>query len=98
MEISTKTFKLINIQQTQQHPFHVLSSSKLPITIATLSGGLALTFIAKLHNININELPLFSFVANQILNPFFSTENVLLWHFSTNITIIYLILFLIIAM
>jgi hypothetical protein len=52
--INKKKMTLLNIKKTQQHPFHVLHSSKLPIFIATLSGGLAVTFIAKLHNINFS--------------------------------------------
>jgi heme/copper-type cytochrome/quinol oxidase subunit 3 len=91
-----KFLKLLNIKQTQKHPFHVLHSSKLPIIIATLSGAIALTFIVKLHNINSHELNSFSIIAGQILDPLFSVES--LDHFSVNLTILYLLAFLIIAM
>jgi cytochrome c oxidase subunit 3 len=88
--------KLLNIKKTQQHPFHVLHSSKLPIIIATLSGSLALTFISKLHGIGFYEMSDYSFIASQILDPFFSIGS--LDHFSSNLTILYLLLFLCIAM
>lgn len=98
--MSTNTFnrssKILNIKDTQQHPFHVLTSSKLPIITATLSGGLALTFIAKLHSININDLAGFSYIANLILDPLFSIGE--LHNVSTNLTILGLITLLSSAM
>ena len=91
-----KLEKLLNIKETQQHPFHVLTSSKLPILVSILAGGLALTFIAKLHGISADEMGAFSFVADQILNPLFTAGS--LSHISTNLTILYLMAFLVIAM
>jgi hypothetical protein len=90
------TTKLLNIKQTQSHPFHVLHSSKLPIFIATLSGCLALVFIAKLHDINFNDMHAYSFVAAQLLTPLFSVNT--FDHFSFNITILCFIIFLSIGM
>ncbi len=95
-KISSPSLNIINIKDTQQHPFHVLTSSKLPILTATLSGGLALTFIAKLHNININDLAGFSYVANLILDPLFSVGEI--HSVSTNLTILGLITLLSSAM
>jgi len=90
------TNKLINTKITQQHPFHVLTSSKLPIITATLSGFLALTLIAKLHNISAVEMPIFSYVAAQILDPLFSIGS--LYHVSGNLTILNLMVLLTSAM
>jgi hypothetical protein len=95
-QVSNTTLKILNIKDTQQHPFHVLTSSKLPIMTATLSGGLALTFIAKLHNINVNDLAGFSYVANLILDPLFSIGEI--HSVSTNLTILGLITLLSSAM
>lgn len=54
------------------HPFHVLTSSKLPIFMSIFAGSLATTFVAKLHDVSfINSLD-FSWVANQLLSPFFT--------------------------
>ena len=88
--------KLINITQVQQHPFHVLTSSKLPILTSTLSGVLALTFIAKLHGISYNDMFAFSYVAALILDPLFSISE--LHHVSANLTILSLIVLLTVAM
>lgn len=39
------------------HPFHVLTSSKLPIFMSVFAGSLATTFVAKLHDVSfINSL------------------------------------------
>jgi len=88
--------RLVNIKQTQQHPFHVLTSSKLPIFISILAGGLALSLIAKLHAIEAINLSAFSFVASQLLEPAFSTGS--LYSFSANLTILFLMAVLTIAM
>jgi hypothetical protein len=39
------------IIRRQQHPFHVLGLSAIPIIMATCAGILALTFIAKIQNV-----------------------------------------------
>jgi hypothetical protein len=88
--------KLINITSTQQHPFHVLTSSKLPILTSTLSGVLALTFIAKLHGIAISDLDTFSYISVLVLDPLFSIGE--LHHISANLTILNLIVLLTAAM
>jgi hypothetical protein len=88
--------RLINIQATQQHPFHVLTSSKLPIITASVSGALALTLIAKLHAIGVDELGQFSFIALQVLDPLFAVGA--LGHVSANLTILSLLALLSFAM
>lgn len=96
MTTQQNTTKLININTTQQHPFHVLTSSKLPIITSSLSGMLALTLIAKLHEISINDLELFSSVATLILDPLYSISK--LHHVSINLTILNLMTLLTAAM
>lgn len=93
---SSKT-KLLNISQTQQHPFHVLTSSWLPVVIASLSGSLALIFITKLHSAETPNLNIFSGVALFILEPLFSI-NGQLSHTSINSVILNLIASLILSM
>jgi len=88
--------KLLNINLTQQHPFHVLTNSKLPIITATLSGALALTFIAKLHNMDAIAINDFSSIASYILDPLFSIGE--LNHVSVNLTILALLALLTTAM
>jgi hypothetical protein len=67
IKIKGKFLKLLNIKQTQKHPFHVLRSSNIPIIIATLFGLIALSFIVKLHNINYYELNLLSIIAGLVI-------------------------------
>lgn len=88
--------KLINITDTQQHPFHVLTNSKLPIIVATLAGSLALTFIAKIHGMNESELDNFSIVAKNLLEAFYRNDIGIA--ISPNIVILSLIIFIIISM
>jgi hypothetical protein len=83
---------LINIKESQQHPFHILTSSKLPILTSILAGSLALTFIAKLHNIDYSGIKELSFVVAQVLDPLFSLGS--LHYISTNVTILYFLAFL----
>lgn len=87
--------KLINITTTQQHPFHVLTSSKLPILTSTLSGILALTLIAKLHNILPTDLYTFSYILALVLDPLYAIGG--LYSMSYNLSILTLISFLIAA-
>jgi len=93
---SNSNTKLINTNLTQQHPFHVLTSSKLPILTSTLSGILALTFIAKLHSISPSDLHIFSHIAALVLDPLYSIGE--LHHISYNLSILTLITFLTTAM
>jgi len=65
--------KLLNIKQTQQHPFHVLHSSKLPMFMSLFAGSTALIFIAKLHTISYAESFDYSAIASRLLEPFFET-------------------------
>ena len=94
--MSVKILKQINIKQTQQHPFHVLQSSRLPFIMAGLSGCLALTFIAKLHNMDTDTLKTFSTLATILLDPFFSLGN--MSTYSANLTILSLLVFLVLGM
>jgi hypothetical protein len=96
--MSTQLTKLkhLNIKQTQFHPFHVLTSSKLPIFIATFTGFLALSFISKLHGLDYIASSNVGFVLLQLLEPFFFVSN--LNHLSINVVILVLIILLLIAM
>jgi len=66
--------KLYFVSNINSHPFHVLTSSKLPIFLSTFAGLLATTFITKLHNISFSNSADFSWAAYNILSPFFSTS------------------------
>lgn len=88
---------LLNIKQTQSHPFHVLTNSKLPIFVATFAGLTALVFIAKLHGIDYNATLEYSAVAKFILSPFFSTGGALNY-LSINAIILTLVITLVIIM
>src|SRR5689334_18242369 len=72
MTSTVQNLRLLNIKQTQKHPFHVLTDSKLPIFMATFAGLLALTFISKLHDIDYAASFGFSLIASQVLDPFYS--------------------------
>jgi hypothetical protein len=58
--------------ETQKHPFHLLTDSKLPLFIASVAGMLALTFVYKLHNADplLEEVLVLKF----LVAPFFSTD------------------------
>ena len=71
----THTRQLLNVSKTQQHPFHVLGLSRLPIVMAALAGGLAISIIVKLQN--VVNLSNFLFVGELIMQPFFSVMGVL---------------------
>jgi hypothetical protein len=62
--------KVVNKAKNQQHPFHVLGSSKLPIFMSGFAGCLAITLIIKLQN--ISDLSKFLTVGAGIMEPFFS--------------------------
>jgi len=61
---------LVNQAKNQQHPFHVLGSSRLPVFIAAFVGSLAISVIAKLQN--VSKLSQFLSIGEDILQPFFS--------------------------
>lgn len=64
-----------NTAKNQQHPFHLLGSSRLPVFLSTFVGCLALTIIVKLQN--ISNVSKFSLVAYSIMEPFFSVADAL---------------------
>jgi hypothetical protein len=63
----------VNTAETQQHPFHVLGSSRLPFFMGLFSGCLAITLIIKLQN--ITNLAGFMAVGSFIMEPFFFVAN-----------------------
>jgi heme/copper-type cytochrome/quinol oxidase subunit 3 len=65
----------INKSTNQQHPFHVLSLSRLPIIMAALVGGLAISIIVKLQN--VSNLSKFLIVGRDIMQPFFTVAGTL---------------------
>jgi heme/copper-type cytochrome/quinol oxidase subunit 3 len=73
--MSASTLKIVNEAKNQQHPFHVLGSSRLPIFMATFVGGLALSVIAKVQN--ITNLEKFLTIGADILQPLFNVVGVL---------------------
>lgn len=75
MTTENNNLKLINEARNQQHPFHLLSSSRLPIFMAAFIGGLAISIIIKLQN--ISNMSKFLFVGAFIMEPFFSVAHVL---------------------
>jgi len=94
MSLAQLTLK--NIRQTQQHPFHVLTSSKLPLFMSLFAGSTALIFVAKLHDINYAASFNYSLVTSQIFAPFFETGN--LTYLSIDILILYFLTFAVITM
>jgi heme/copper-type cytochrome/quinol oxidase subunit 3 len=67
--LQSKERKIINNSKNQQHPFHVLGSSRLPIFMGAFVGGLAISIIIKLQNIsNLNK---FLALGSDIMEPFF---------------------------
>lgn len=87
---------LENIKLVQQHPFHVLTSSRLPMFMSFFAGITALVFIAKLHDIGYIASFNYSLIASQILAPFFEIDN--LYYLSIDILIMYLLIFSILTM
>jgi heme/copper-type cytochrome/quinol oxidase subunit 3 len=67
------SLRTINKSKNQQHPFHLLGSSKLPVFMATFAGGLASTVIIKLQN--VSNLAKFLTVGSDIMEPFFAVSN-----------------------
>jgi len=94
MSLAQLTLK--NIRQTQQHPFHVLTSSKLPLFMSLFAGSTALIFVAKLHDINYAASFNYSLVTSQIFAPFFEAGN--LTYLSVDILILYFLTFAVITM
>ena len=70
----SNNLRLLNINQTQQHPFHVMHSSKLPMFLSLFAGCTALLFVTKLHA--GAGLDVFSgiFVVTQLVSPFFDVH------------------------
>ncbi len=70
----SSSLKIINIAKTQQHPFHVLTSSKLPMFMSLFAGCTALLFVAKLHaTTTVGTLN--SAIVTQLVAPFFEAAN-----------------------
>jgi hypothetical protein len=64
----------INKSVNQQHPFHVLGLSRLPVFMATFVGSLAIVIIIKLQNIiNVED---FLSIGVIIMNPFFNINGI----------------------
>ena len=80
---------LLDVKILAQHPFHVLTNSKLPIFIASLAGLLAVSFVSKLHSIDFTLAHDYNLVSVYLLEPFFSAKN--LNYLSIN-TVIFVIL------
>ena len=68
--MSHSNLLVLNQAKHQQHPFHVLGSSRLPIFMAAFVGSLAITTIAKLQN--VTKLSSYLSVGQDLLQPFFS--------------------------
>jgi hypothetical protein len=49
---NNRKFIYENTAKGQQHPFHVLGLSRLPVFMGMFAGSLALTLIVKLQNIS----------------------------------------------
>ncbi len=80
-----KTLKTLNNRKTAQHPFHVLTNSKLPIMIASVVGILAFTFVAKLHGVAyLTAFDNYSKLISQVLFPHFIIEETQLSYLNIN--------------
>jgi heme/copper-type cytochrome/quinol oxidase subunit 3 len=75
INLQTKKLNVINTAKTQQHPFHVLSSSRLPIFMSVFVGCLAICVIIKLQN--VSNLVNFLRVGSDIMEPFFIAVGVI---------------------
>ena len=66
--------RVVNSAKSQQHPFHLLGSSKLPLFISAFTAGLLIATTIKIQNIfDINKLS----PAGIILEPLFYTIKVI---------------------
>ena len=81
----------VSALETQKHPFHVLTDSKLPLFIASVAGALALTFVYKLHSADrfLEEILILKF----LVSPFFTAGD--LQFVSTNLMILFFIVVLV---
>lgn len=59
-----------NEARNQQHPFHVLGLSKLPMVMSALAGGLVISVVIKFQN--VTDFDKFLTVGEIIMQPFFS--------------------------
>jgi heme/copper-type cytochrome/quinol oxidase subunit 3 len=64
-----------NTARGQQHPFHVLGLSRLPVFMGMFAGSLALTLVVKLQN--ISNVSGYSLWTSGIMEPFFSIAGVI---------------------
>ena len=93
----SSTLQLKNIKRTQQHPFHVLTSSKLPLFMSIFVGSIALIFVAKLHNVDYITSFDYSIVASQIFSPLFEIAGGL-YYLPVDVFILYLLWAVLITM
>lgn len=70
----SKSMRILNINKTQQHPFHVMHSSKLPMFLSLFAGCTALLFVAKLHADSSADTFTGIAVLSQLLSPFFEVN------------------------
>jgi hypothetical protein len=78
--------QILNINKTQQHPFHVMHSSKLPMFISFFAGCTALLFVTKLHAGSGVDSLSGIFVISQLVSPLFEADG--MSYFSLNMLII----------
>lgn len=93
--IRPKFKKILNIKQVQEHPFHVIYSSKLPFIISSLVGVTALLLILKLHYNNTNFINS-SCILQVIVDPLYRVGS--LNYFSINVLIIFFLINLCLAL
>ena len=67
--MNSKLLVIKNEAKYQQHPFHVLGLSKLPMVMAALVGSLAISVIIKLQN--VTNFSKFLAIGGTIIEPFF---------------------------
>jgi heme/copper-type cytochrome/quinol oxidase subunit 3 len=92
-QMSTSQNKILPAtRQIAEHPFHVLTDSKLPIFLATFAGLLATAFVVKLHLADAASIFECNRVAASLFDPFFSVNN--LDYISVNAVILTLLVFL----
>jgi len=61
----------------EQHSYHILGLSKLPLTVGTLAGLLALSFIAKLqHTFDFADVSITSAILNSFYTGYYSVSGI----------------------
>lgn len=72
----SKHLTLLNVKKTQEHPFHVMHSSKLPMFLSLCAGTTALIFVAKLHSPANSDFLAEVLIASQLVAPFFEIPEI----------------------